>query len=131
MSQENVEIVRAFYEAFNRLDWDAAWQGLHADFEVTTPPGPNAGTYRGREELRRWREEMLSAFEAVSVEVVQLVEKADHVAAVVRVRARPKGASAEIEFRNGNLWTFRDGKAVSSRVFPRPEDALEAAGLEE
>jgi hypothetical protein len=36
-------------------------------------------------------------------------------------------AGAEIERRNGNLWTIRDGM----RVFAKPEEALEAAGLSE
>ena len=49
----------------------------------------------------------------------------------VKIRARPKGSSAEIELRNGHLWTFRDGKAISLRMFPKPEEVLEAAGLGE
>jgi hypothetical protein len=29
------------------------------------------------------------------------------------------------------LWTFRDGKVASLRLFAKPEEALEAAGLRE
>jgi hypothetical protein len=38
---------------------------------------------------------------------------------------QPKGSSAEIEFRNGNLWTLGDGKVASMQIFPKPEHALE------
>ena len=49
MSHENVEIVRQFYEAFERRDWDAMFRDTHADFEMTNQIGPLAGTRRGRE----------------------------------------------------------------------------------
>ena len=131
MSQENIEIVRSIYEAFNRRDWDAAFRDQRSDVELTTPPGPQGGTYRGRQECQAFWEEMLSAFEGTATEPEELVDRDDQVAAVVRVRARPKGTTAEIEIRNGHLWAFRDGKATSIRVFPEPEKALEAAGLSE
>ncbi len=131
MPQENVEIVQAIYEASNRRDWDAAFRHQRPDVELTTPPGPNAGTYRGREEVQGFWEDMLMAFEAASAEPEELFESGDQVAAVVRVRARPKGSSAEIEIRNGHLWTLRDGRAVSMQMFPKPQEAVEAAGLRE
>jgi ketosteroid isomerase-like protein len=38
MSQENLEILRSIYEAFNRGDWDAVYRDLYPDVEMTTPP---------------------------------------------------------------------------------------------
>ena len=122
---------RAVYAAFNRRDWDAAFRDQHPDGELTTPPGPDAGTYRGREEIQGYLEELFAPFEAVTVEPEKFFESGDQVAASVKGRARPKGASAEIENRNGHLWTFRDGKVVSMQMLPEPEKALEAAGLRE
>jgi ketosteroid isomerase-like protein len=132
MSQENVEIVRSIYEAANRRDWDAAWRNQAADVEYTTPPrGPSAGTYRGREEIQGFWEEMLTAFDAASAEPEEFFERGDQVAVVVKRRMRPKGSSAEIESRTGSLWTIRDGMVVSMRIFAKPEEALDAVGLEE
>jgi ketosteroid isomerase-like protein len=132
MSQENVEIVRSIYEAANRRDWDAAWRNQAPDVEYTTPPrGPNAGTYRGREEIQGFWEEMLTAFDAASAEPEEFFERGDQVAVVVKRRLRPKGSSAEIESRTGSLWTIRDGVVVSMRIFAKPEEALDAVGLEE
>ena len=131
MSQENVEIVRSIYEAVNRRDWDAAFRDQSPDVELTTPPGPRGGTYRGREACQGYFQEWLTAFEALSVEPEELFERGDQVAAVLKLQARPKASRAEIEIRNRHLWAFRDGKAVSMRMFPEPENALEAAGLRE
>jgi ketosteroid isomerase-like protein len=52
MSQENVEIVRAMYEAFARGDF-SGWAELPNDFEfVASPELPDAGTYRGEAAIR-------------------------------------------------------------------------------
>jgi ketosteroid isomerase-like protein len=131
MSQENVEILRSIYEAFNRRDWDAAFATSVRDFELTTPPGINAGTYRGREECQGYIEDLAIALDEWTVQAEELIESGDQVAVVVKFCARPKGSSAEIETRNGHLWTLRGGKVVSVRMFPEPEKALEAAGLRE
>jgi uncharacterized protein len=132
MSRENVEIVRSIYEAFNRRDWDAAFSATAPDVEFTTPPvGLNAGTYRGREELQGFWEQMSTAFEAWTTEPEELIESGDQVVVVVKARMRPRGSSAEFERRNGNLWTIQDGMVVSMRVFAKPEEALHAAGLRE
>ena len=54
MSQENVEIVRQVYEAFNRGDWDAVYRDFAGDAEMTTPSrGLDAGMFRGVRKVRR------------------------------------------------------------------------------
>jgi ketosteroid isomerase-like protein len=131
MSQENVEIVRSIYEAVNLDDWDAAFRDQHPDVEMTTPPGLNAGTYRGREEIEGFWQGLITAFETVAVEPEEYFESGDQVVVFLKTRAQPKGSSAEIEVRNGHLWTIQVGKVVSMRLFPKPKEALEAAGLSE
>ena len=125
----NVELVRAIYDAFNRRDWDAAFRDQSPDGELILPSGPNSNRYQGRDAIQGYWEEMLSAFDALLAEPEQLLEAGDQVVAIVRTRAQPKGTSAEIETRNGHLWTVRDGKGVCMQLFPAPEDALEAAGV--
>jgi ketosteroid isomerase-like protein len=132
MSEENVEIVRSIYEAFNRREWDAVFRDTAPDVELTTPPGgPNSGTYQGREECEGYLRELITPFEASALQPEEFFERGDQVAVVYKVRARPKGSSAEIEIRNGALWTIQGGKAVSLRFFSKPEEALKAAGLRE
>jgi hypothetical protein len=38
---------------------------------------------------------------------------------------------AELETRNGHLWTVHDGMILSLEGFPNADDALQAAGLSE
>ena len=132
MSQENVEIVRAIYEAVNRSDWDAAFRNAHENFELTLDERSlNAGTHRGRRQVERVFQDQLAAFDASVMELEQLTESGDQVVAIVKTRMRPKDSSAEFEIQNGHVWTLRDGAVVSMRGFPDPAKALEAAGLSE
>jgi ketosteroid isomerase-like protein len=128
---ENVELVRSIYESFNRRDWDAAFRAADPDFEFSIERGPNAGVHRGREVVKGVLEDQASAFDLWVVEPEEFFERDDLVVAFVRFRLRPKGSNAEFEIRIGNLWTIRDGNAVSVRGFPQREEALKAAGLQE
>ena len=131
MSQENVEIVRAIYEAMNRGDWDAAFRDADPDFKLVTQRGPNAGTHRGRPTVQAFLQDYRAAFDTWVVEPEQFLEAGDQVVAIVKPRVRPKGTSTEFAVRNGHIWTIRDGVVVSMHSFPEPEKALEAAGLSE
>ena len=107
MSEENVEIVRAAYEAFNRGDRDAAFRDMHPDFEFAMPHAPNPGPHRGRNEARARMEDGVAAYESVSYELDDLRESGEQVVALIRVRVRPKGTTAEIENHVGHVWTSR------------------------
>lgn len=130
MAGENVRIVRGIYESLNRDDLDTAYRKLHPGFEMTLPPGPNGGTHRGRAEVDWVLRDLREPFESWVTELEEVHETDDSVVVTfVTTRVRPKGTDAELTFRNGHVWTFRDGKALSFRAFPQPGDALEAAGL--
>ena len=129
MSEENVEMIRSIYEPLNRGDWEAVFRDAHPKFELTTQRGPTAGTYRGQEAVQRQIQELFGPFEAWTMEPEELFEAADQVVAFVKVRSRPKGTSADMEVRNGHLWTILDGTIRSLRTFPVREEALKAAGL--
>ena len=132
MSQADIETLRAGYEAINRDDWNEAFRFAHPEFELKTADRvPNPGTYRGPEEARRFFEDLFAPFEEMVVEPEEFFERGDQIAVFVLVRLRPTGSSAEVENRIGHLWTMREGKASRLEVFPRREDALEAAGLRE
>jgi ketosteroid isomerase-like protein len=129
MSEENVEIIRAAYEPLSRGDWDAVFRNLHTDFVVTTQRA--GGPYRGRNEVQTFVEDQRAPFEDLRMEPEKVFEAGDLVVVYVKMRGQPRGSSAEIESRVGHLWTLRDDRAESLQLFPRREDALEAAGLRE
>jgi ketosteroid isomerase-like protein len=131
MSQENLEMVRALYEAMNRGDWDALFANAAPEIEWETDPRhPKAGIYRGRAAFRDFVEDLDDPFEQTVIEPEQFFEQGDQVVAFVKIRRRLSGGG-EIEIRIGELWTFRDGKLVRGQGFGEREKALEAVGLRE
>ena len=114
--------MRRLYDALNHHDWDGAFADAHRDIEVTTQRGPEAGTKRGREAAQGLVEDYIGMFDEVVFEPEEFVEVGDQVLVVLTRRARAKGADADMAVRNGHLFTFRDGRILSMRSFPDPEE---------
>ena len=93
--------------------------------------GPNAGTHQGRDRIQAFYEDYIAAFDDFSIEPETIHESGDQVVAVVKRRGRPKGGTIDMVVRNGDLFTVRAGKIVSMRMFPDPNEALDAVGLRE
>jgi ketosteroid isomerase-like protein len=130
MSQENVEIVRRGYEAFNRGDFDAAMEVVHPEIEFVLPGGEAPLT--GKEAVRAWMEP--DAFEEQEIEPLEFTVNGDRVLVRTRVRARGAGSGMELEVQVCAVWTLdADGRATRVESFGAGEDAkaLEAAGLSE
>ena len=74
MSQENVEVVRQIFEAFNSEDIDLILSFIHADFEVEVPPDLSAepDTYRGHDGVRRYWESFQDAMDEIRFEAERL-----------------------------------------------------------
>jgi ketosteroid isomerase-like protein len=131
MSQENVEIVRAAYGAINNRDWDRLFQDAHRDIEFTFDRAPNPGPHTGRDAVQARIEDAVTPLGWFSYEVDELREGGEQIVALLTLRARPEGTTAEIQNRVGHVWTLRGGKVVSVHTFPKREQAFEAAGLSE
>ncbi len=131
MSQENVEVIRGMYDAFNRAD-PASVRFLHSEAELhQNPDMPGAGSYFGREEFVKGIASFMSGLDDVRFEPEEIEEAGNLV--VVRMRAwgrgRVSGISGDrLEF---HAWTVRDGKAFQCFVRASRAEALEAVGLSE
>ena len=130
MARENIETVSRLYDAFNRRDLAEEIKRLDPDFEwrfdernLLQEP------IRGRDNLRRFLDDQIDVLD-VQLEAEELLEKGDHVVAILRVRVRGQASGAEADVRNAHLWTFEAGKAVRVQGYAEPGKALEAAGLE-
>ena len=130
MSEENVEIVRRAYEAFNRRDFDAALADAADD--VTWMPlfSVETALLRGKDEIRAaWSRQVESL--DVKVEVNELIPVGDsHVVAVARWAGRGAGSGAPVETTAAQLVTIRDGKAIRTETFGSKDEALAAAWRE-
>ena len=131
MSQENVEIVRAAIDAFNRGDWDAILEASAPDVEVdmSRAVGPAHGVY-GREQLPRFWTEFATHWESARIEPDELIEMGEHLVVPWTLRAIGRDG-IEVEAHVNWTWTLRAGKIARVAYYPTRELALEAAGLPE
>jgi len=138
MSQEqNVELVRRGYEAFNR--WAVQPQGappiaslLHPDVEFHTyPTSPEAGVYQGRDAVIAYNQRLFEQFESTRVELEELLPVGDRVIVVSRQHAVPKAGAEAIVVRVIEVWTICDHMLAKRHTFSTREEALEAVGLRE
>jgi ketosteroid isomerase-like protein len=131
MSQENVEIVRVAYDAYNRGDLDAALKDVAPDSQLdwTRGLGPQRGTYR-LDQMRAFFEDFSETFESIRVEAEEFIDAGEHV--VVPQTGYIRGRDGiEATARITLLWTIRDGAVVRICLYQDKHEALEAAGLSE
>jgi ketosteroid isomerase-like protein len=131
MSQENVELVRRGFEAFNRGDLDAAVADFSADCEYI-PSGavPDAApVYRGPEGYKQFGRWLWEEFDDARIEVHELIDAGDQVMVSMTNQGRGRRSGAETSWHVWQVWTVRDGKVARGQGFTRKEEALEAAGL--
>ena len=139
MSQENVEIVRRAYEAFNR--WGVhPGRGrnpelpplLHPEVEFhTSAHAPEASVYRGRDTVIDYHQRFFENFESIRIELEELLPAGDSVVVVTRQHTVPTGSEAEIVQRVVDVWALRDGLLAERKPFATRAEALEAAGVRE
>jgi len=134
MSQENVELLRRGYAAFNRGDIDGLVTALAApNCEFITAgrlPGVE-DVYRGPEGFRRFVSFFWETFDDAQVEVHELIDAGDQVLATVTNTGRGKQSGADVHWTTWVVWTIRAGKVVRGQDFRSREEALEAVGLSE
>src|SRR4051794_16658288 len=124
MSQENVEIVRAAYAAWNSGDVDAVRELYDADVFMRMPEGwPEPGPFVGREAVMREWEHVREAWNADVVEPISdFIDAADRV--VVRVVWRVAGQGPAVNLEITNVLTVRKRKIVYHEFFTDHGEAL-------
>jgi ketosteroid isomerase-like protein len=132
MSQENVEIVRRGIDAWNRGDRDEWLAGFAPEAEWhTTGLFADEGVYRGCAGLERLWAELREDIEELSTSVSEIRAIGDRVFVAATATGRGKRSRAGFEELAWFVMTLRDGLVVRLETYLDPEQALEAAGLEE
>ena len=132
MSQENVEIVRRVYEAFDRRDFETVLGLGSPDFELDIsahpiPDFPNVGI--GTEHMAGFFATYLAGFSDYTLEVTEIMDAEDKVVVACHDTARLGPGLVERDFVH--VWTVTAERLVRLQVFKTSEEALEAAGLRE
>jgi ketosteroid isomerase-like protein len=137
MSQENVEVARRLFEAFNRtyaegtpdlyelLDPEVEWVPMSASLEGTR--------YRGHDGVRQWLEDMKRDWSTYETRPERFLDLGDDRILILGMwRARGRGGDVLLDFPQASwLVQIRKGRLVLLHTFTDREKAREAAGLSE
>ena len=135
MSRENVELVRAFVDAYNRGDFDAVFELCTPDVEgypdasVFPEPRPRIG----RAAMKAFLEEIGSAWAEPPRYVLTEIVAVGDARVLARGDWRGRGAASAIESRSewSTVWTIRDRQIARIAWLSDHNEALEAVGLRE
>jgi uncharacterized protein len=132
MSHENIELVRAGFEAFARGDIESVLRLCDEDILVMQPlemPGA-APLLRGHagvlEAFAEWPEQ----WDEYRIEILRAVDTGDHVVTVHQT-GRGKSTGIPVEIQNAMVFAIRQGKLAEWRIFMQEDEALDAVGLRE
>jgi ketosteroid isomerase-like protein len=132
MSQENVKVVRAGFEAFARGDLESLLSDLHPEIEwLTTDDFIDEPSFRGQEGVRRLITGFTDVFDAYTFEAEDYKDFGDRVIVPVRQWGRGRESGIEVELRFVLVFTVQDGKLVRVESYHDESEALEAVGLAE
>ena len=135
MSQENVEVVRRAWAAFNEGDREG-WGRLIADDAVIEPPrermtsGP--ATYHGPEGWLEYQAEIEEMLEHVTYEPEEVFEApSGTLLAHVRVRGSGRDSGAPADQTAAHVYEVREGQIIRLTVYMDRDEARDAVGLRE
>jgi ketosteroid isomerase-like protein len=122
------ELIRKAYVAFASRDLDAMLEISDEEIEVSTVTGLLAGRdepYRGYEGLAAYMDDLSGQWKRLELQPQHFLPVGDdRVLVFGRVRAWHQRGFLDSE--NAWLWTLREGKVLSVRVYADPGDARRA-----
>ncbi len=131
MRDANVELVRRSTDAYNRRDLDGILETWAPDavLDWSRSRGPEAGVYRGHDQIRDFVHGFLTAWDSVRMEIDDPTELGDDRLMVENVTYLRGRDGIETQARSAWLVTFRNGLQTSLTLYQTKREALEAARL--
>ena len=131
MSQENVELVREGYAAWERGDIDRIVELSAPDVEIVQPSEvPDSKTYLGKTGVVEAFADWPKQWDEFRSELLEVIDVSDTKAVSV-VRQYLRARDIDMEHEMASVHTLRDGLVVHWEMFFTRAEALEAAGLRE
>jgi len=131
MSQENVELTRQAYEAWNNGDLDWMLDHMTEDFEFRPGLGFSDidAVVRGKDGWRRFAEMWREAWEDITVRVERIEDLDDRIVALLIFDGRGLGSGVEVSVRVGHVATVTEGRVSKLVSIGSWDETLEAVGL--
>ena len=125
MSQENIELIRSLYAAWDR--GESVGHLIADEFEYVNPPNAvEPGIRRDRKALVSVRD----VYPDFRVEPERFEDVGDEVLVIGTARGT-SASGLETRWRQGYIWTIEGGRITRFRWFNDPAEALAAAGVSE
>jgi ketosteroid isomerase-like protein len=135
VSQENVEIVRATWEAWERGDMEAifAFYDPAIVWDQTGYGAPGlADLYHGHDGVKQFFRDWLAPFESYYARPEEFIDAGEAVVVRLRQGGRGKHGGVEVEMPPYcQVYRLRDGRVVRIEVYNDQGAALKSVGLEE
>src|SRR4051812_35361057 len=132
-SDENVKLLRRFYESFNQNDLDSVLELCTEDVEVYKDPEVvemvAAFMPRGRERVAQYLRGWLDSWGEYQARPEEFLQSGGEIAALTRNRARGKNSQFEIEGEMADVFTVREGRIASLRLYIERGTAMDALGI--
>jgi ketosteroid isomerase-like protein len=130
METASEEPARLFAEAITRGDAKAAVAVCHPRIEFDSMLDISGRLYTGHQGIRRYLDDVASAWDEWRVEVERITEGPDgRVLIVMTMHARGKGSGVSLAECTAHIWTLAGGKLLRNEPFRGPELALRELGL--
>jgi ketosteroid isomerase-like protein len=130
MPQENVEVVKAFYDAYNARDSEALERLLHPKAAITTLSARGGlGGEWSPGTTRQYFEQLDEAWSGLRIEIEDYRELGERVIALGGVRGAGTSSHVEVASEFAAVLVVRNSQIVLVDSYSNWKDALEAVGL--
>jgi ketosteroid isomerase-like protein len=127
---ETMRILQRGYEMLWREDrLEDALIGLDPEFEWVVPGHPEGDVRHGAQATIAFFRDWIEPWDELHVDWELLPADPDTVLAILTMNGRGRGSGAPVEMRVGQLWTFREGRAVRMVMYYDVDEARREAGL--
>ena len=135
MSQENVELLRRCFAIANERGVDAAADAfghlLDDEFGLEEATDmPDRDSYQGKDAFIANMKKLEQDFDQLRIQPLEFVDLGEKLVVVVSMAGRGRASGAPVELTFAQLWTLREGKAVSLHDYASKAEALEAVRLQ-
>jgi ketosteroid isomerase-like protein len=125
-----IELARAWFDAWDRTDWEALEKLTDRNLVMVAPDAwPEGGTFSGWEEARSHWERLKEPWDEERGEGYEVLEAGDKVLVLFRWVGIGMTADMKVETAMSCLMTPRGGKMAHLEFFLGSEDGRQAAGL--
>ena len=131
MSRENVEVVKRALAEFQRGNfWVPEFFEPDVRIRWLDAVGAPSETV-GLQDMSTFMLNWLGTFDNMSMVAERVVDAGDQVVVIAAWQGRGKASGVDTEWRQGTVWTLRDGRVASVIGHQEPSEAFAAVGLSE